>query len=248
MQPSAPTRRRGRSAAPQVIRRPGHPNGVANPGRTRLSWQSQASRLIRSRVLIVWWTCSGLTGGATPTVLTRPRLVSRSHNRCRGFRASARLLRRTTGGICGCAAGSRRLLLGGPWPSPFSWMMCVTRTGRRYDRANRAAARQLHAAPATGRLQMRTPAAEHAYNQCPAEPLPDCHRCGRPAAEHRDGQCPRPAGLGSDLAWGAAKGLATTALVVAVGSGLAWVATTGSAQSCTFTGQLEGGTCYPFLE
>jgi len=35
--------------------------------------------------------------------------------------------------------------------------------------------------------------------------------------------------------------------VVAAGSGLAWLATTGSAQSCTLTGQLEGGTCYPFL-
>lgn len=93
------------------------------------------------------------------------------------------------------------------------------------------------------------PAAQHGTDgQCPAAPLPDCHRCGRPAAEHRDGQCPRVAGRADAVEHGAAaRSWATFGLLVAVFSAVAWFGTAGAAQSCTFTGQLGGGTCYPFL-
>jgi hypothetical protein len=88
------------------------------------------------------------------------------------------------------------------------------------------------------------PFAEHNDGQCPQAP-PDCGLCGRPFAEHRNGQC--PGALRQDVAWGAAKGLGMFAVIVAVISGVVWVGTTGSAHACTITGQLDGGTCYPFL-
>lgn len=77
------------------------------------------------------------------------------------------------------------------------------------------------------------------------QPAPNCGRCGRPFAEHHEGQCPGP--HASDLMRGVANGFAIIALLGAIVLGAAWLGTIGSARSCTFTGKLEGGTCYPFL-